>query len=82
VSQIEFRLPELGDDAGDEATVSFWYYEEGEQVAEGDDIVELVTDKATFNAPSPAAGTIVEIRAADGAKVSVGDVLAIIGTDD
>jgi len=82
MSQVEFRLPELGDDAGDEATVSFWYYEEGEEVAVDEDIVELVTDKATFNAPSPANGTIVEIRAADGAKVKVGEVLAIIEVQD
>ncbi|NQT85204.1 biotin/lipoyl-binding protein [bacterium] len=81
MSQVEFRLPELGDDAGNEATVSFWYYEEGEKVAKDEDIVELVTDKATFNAPSPAAGSIVAIRATDGAKVSVGDVLAIIETE-
>ena len=33
MSRFEIKLPELGDDAGEEATVSFWYFEEGEAVA-------------------------------------------------
>jgi pyruvate dehydrogenase E2 component (dihydrolipoamide acetyltransferase) len=78
VSQFELRLPDLGDDAGDEATVSFWYFEEGERVPKAEDIVEMVTDKATFNVPCPVGGTLVEVRAADGDKVKVGDVLGIL----
>jgi len=82
VSQLEIKLPTLGDDAGDEATVSFWYFEEEEDVPEGEDLVEMVTDKATFNVPCPAAGTLLEIRAADGAKIKVGDVLGMLETAD
>ncbi|MFP4057080.1 MAG: biotin/lipoyl-containing protein [Candidatus Brocadiia bacterium] len=83
MSRIEFRLPELGDEAGDEATVSFWYYEEGERVAEGEDLVEMVTDKATFNVPSPVKGKMLEIVVGDGEKAKVGDLLAVLeGTDD
>jgi len=80
VSSFELRLPDLGEDAGDTATLSFWYFEEGEEVAKGEDIVEMVTDKATFNVPCPVAGTLVEIRAADGARVKVGDILGVIET--
>jgi len=82
VSQFELKLPELGNDAGEEATVSFWYFEEGEQVSEGEDIVEMVTDKATFNVPCPVAGTLVEVRTPDGDKVKVGDVMAVLETED
>ena len=74
------KLPPLGTDAGEEATVSFWYYEVGEQVSEGDDVVEMVTDKATFNVPCPASGTLAEVRTEDGDAVKVGDVMAIIET--
>ncbi|NQT53299.1 hypothetical protein HQ576_14670 [bacterium] len=81
MSRTEFQLPDLGEDAPDEATVSFWYFEEGEDVAEKEDIVEMVTDKATFNVPSLVAGTLVEIRAGDGAKVKVGQVLGILETE-
>jgi len=82
VSRFELTLPELGDDAGEEATVSFWYFEEGEAVAEGEDIVEMVTDKATFNVLCPVACTLVEAVTEDGAKVKVGDVMAILETTD
>ena len=81
MSRVEFALPDLGEDAGNEATVSFWYFEEGEQVTKDEDIVEMVTDKATFNVPCPVTGKVVEIRVADGAKAKVGDVLAIIETE-
>jgi len=81
VSPFELKLPDLGEDAGDQATVSFWYFEEGETVAEGEDIVEMVTDKATFNVPCPVAGKVVEVRAHDGAKVKVGEVLGVIETE-
>ena len=81
VSRFELKLPDLGDDAGDTATVSFWYFEVGEKVPEGADIVEMVTDKATFNVPCPVAGELMEIRVRDGAKVKVGDVLGVLKTD-
>jgi len=78
VASFELKLPDLGEDAGDEATVSFWYFEEGEEVKESEDIVEMVTDKATFNVPCPVSGKLVEVRTPDGTKVKVGDVLGII----
>ncbi len=82
MSQFHLKLPELGNDAGEEATVSFWYFEDGEAVPEGEDIVEMVTDKATFNVPCPVSGTLVEVLTPDGAKVKVGDVLAVLETED
>jgi pyruvate/2-oxoglutarate dehydrogenase complex dihydrolipoamide acyltransferase (E2) component len=82
VSQHEFRLPELGEDAPDEATVSFWYFEEGEAVAKDEDLVEMLTDKATFNVPSPVSGTLTAIRVGDGEKAQVGDVLGVLATDE
>lgn len=81
MSLFELRLPDLGEDAGDEATVSFWYFEENEAVAKDEDIVEMVTDKATFNVPCPVSGTVVEVRAADGAKVKVGEILGILAVE-
>ncbi len=80
VATFEFKLPNLGEDAGDEATVSFWYAEVGEMVKEQQGIVEMMTDKATFDVPCPVAGRLVEVRVRDGAKVKVGDVLGVIET--
>jgi pyruvate dehydrogenase E2 component (dihydrolipoamide acetyltransferase) len=74
----EVKLPPLGDDAPDEAEVSFWYVEEGELIEEGDDLLEMVTDKAAFTVPSPVSGTLSEIKVNEGAKVAVGQVMAIV----
>jgi pyruvate/2-oxoglutarate dehydrogenase complex dihydrolipoamide acyltransferase (E2) component len=74
----EVRLPELGEDAGKEATVSFWYLEDGDQVKEGDDLVEMVTDKATFNVPAPFSGVLKDVATLEGDKVEVGKLMAYI----
>ncbi len=74
----EIILPELGEGIK-KATVSYWFFKPGERVGEKDDLVELTTDKATFNLPSPAAGIISEIIVPEGETVDVGAVLGIIG---
>ena len=74
----EVKLPDLGEDAGNEATVSVWYFEEGDHVGEGDDLVEMTTDKATFAVPSPKAGILAEILANEGDVIASGEVLAIL----
>jgi pyruvate dehydrogenase E2 component (dihydrolipoamide acetyltransferase) len=74
----EVKLPELGEGAGNEATVSVWYFEEGDHIEEGDDLVEMTTDKATFSVPSPKTGILAEIIADEGDVVSSGEVLAIL----
>jgi len=70
-------LPELSEGI-DKAIVSYWYFKEGEKVNEKDDLVELTTDKATFNLPSPCPGTLSEIFFHEGDTVNVGEILAII----
>ena len=74
----EVKLPDLGDDAGDEAVVSLWHFEEDDEVNEGDDLVEMTTDKATFNVPCPVSGVLSEIVAEEHETVKVGEVLAVI----
>ena len=74
----ELKLPDLGEDAGNEAVVSFWHFEEGDGVREGEDLVEMTTDKATFNVQSPKSAILMEIVADEGDTVEVGEVLAIL----
>jgi pyruvate dehydrogenase E2 component (dihydrolipoamide acetyltransferase) len=74
----EIVLPELGEDAGEEAEVSFWYVQEGEEVEEGADLVEMVTDKAAFTVPSPETGILKEIVVSEGDNVSAGQKIAVI----
>ena len=75
MAALEVNLPELGEDAGDEARVSFWYVDPGEEVEEGDDLVQMLTDKATFDVPSPAAGKVAELVAHEDQTVRVGGLL-------
>lgn len=70
-------LPELGEGI-EKATVSYWYFKEGDKINEKDDLVEITTDKATFNLPSPCPGIISEILAHEGDTVNIGEILAII----
>lgn len=70
-------LPELGEGIT-KATVVFWHTEVGDQVQEGDDVVELETDKATFNVPAPVSGVIKKIFFKEGQAVRIGEVLAIL----
>ena len=79
--RIEVTLPDLGEGAGKEATVSFWYLEVGGQVKKDEDLVEMVTDKATFNVPAPAGGTLKEVLVVEGDKVAVGAVMAVIESE-
>lgn len=70
-------LPELGEGI-EKAIVSYWYFKDGDRVSEKDDLVELTTDKATFNLPSPCSGILTEVFFHEGDTVNVGEVLAII----
>ena len=74
------ELPEMGDDAPQEAEVSFWYVSQGDEVAEGDDLVEMVTDKAAFTVTSTVAGTVKDVLVEEQAKVKVGQAIVVIET--
>ena len=74
----EIKLPELGDDANDVATVSTWLVQVGDEVNEGDELIELTTDKAAFSVPSPATGKLAEQSVQDGDEVKAGDALGVV----
>ena len=73
---VEVQLPTLGEDGPDEATISFFLVAEGTAIKKDDKLVELLTDKATFDVVSPADGTLKEIRVQEDDLVKVGQVLA------
>ena len=74
----ELKLPDLGEGLV-EGEVSRWLVPEGGVVAEGEPLVEIQTDKATVEIPSPVAGTVLMVLAAEGDVVSVGATLAVVG---
>jgi len=75
---MEFRLPELGEDAGSLAKVTFWYVSAGDAIEKDQPIVEMMTDKATFDVESPVRGRIAEILVKEDETAAVGDVLCAI----
>ncbi len=73
----EVRVPTLGESVT-EATVATWFKKPGDSVAVDEMLCELETDKVTVEVPSPIAGTLSEIVAAEGETVGVDALLAQI----
>jgi 2-oxoglutarate dehydrogenase E2 component (dihydrolipoamide succinyltransferase) len=72
---IDIHVPTLGESISD-ATIARWIKKTGDAVAADEPIVELETDKVTLEVPSPVAGKLGEIIAAEGETVEVGALLA------
>ncbi len=71
---FEFKLPDLGEGLT-EAEVVNWMVKEGDVVKEDQPLVEVLTDKAAMEIPSPKAGKIAKLHAKAGDKVKVGALL-------
>ncbi|HET8968923.1 MAG TPA: dihydrolipoamide acetyltransferase family protein, partial [Gaiellaceae bacterium] len=76
-----FKLPDLGEGLT-EGEVARWLVAEGQEIAEDDPLVEIQTDKATVEIPSPYAGTVLKILVAEGDIAPVGTELVVIGQPD
>ena len=79
---VEVKVPDPGEDGPKEASISFWMFEQGDRVSAGEELVELVTDKASYTVEAPSSGRLVEVRAGEGDTVKPGDVLAVIENDE
>src|SRR4051794_31680612 len=76
----EFKLPDLGEGLT-EGEIARWLVQEGQEIREDEPLVEIATDKTTVEIPSPAAGVVSQILAAEGDVVPVGTVIVVIGGD-
>ena len=70
-------MPQLGETVT-EGTITRWFKSVGEPVAQDEVLFEVSTDKVDTEVPSPAAGTLAEIRVSEGDTVEVGTVLAVL----
>src|SRR5262245_8476678 len=68
----DFRVPELGEGVYEAELVS-WLVKVGDTVKRGQNLMEVLTDKATMEVPAPFAGTISALHAEPGQKIKVGD---------
>ena len=71
-------MPRLSDSM-EEGTVLKWLKSVGDEVAVGDELVEIETDKANMVYEAPDAGTLTEIVADEGATLGIGEVIAKVG---
>ena len=66
----------------DEATVKTWFFEEGDAVSEGDDLVELATEDSVVTISAPATGVLAEVCFDEDDTVQRDEVLCIIDDEE
>ncbi len=71
-------MPQMGESIT-EGTITKWLKKVGDTVVRDEPIFEISTDKVDAEIPSPVSGTLTEIKAAEGATVSINTVVAVIG---
>ena len=81
MSRYVFKLPDLGEGTVSAEVVS-WHVKPGETVAEEQVLVEVMTEKAAVEVPSPVSGTVISTRGEPGEMVAVGSELIVIETGD
>jgi 2-oxoglutarate dehydrogenase E2 component (dihydrolipoamide succinyltransferase) len=74
----EVPMPQMGESIT-EGTLTKWLKKVGDTVARDEPIFEISTDKVDAEIPSPAAGTLTEIKVQEGQTVTVGSIVAVIG---
>ncbi len=74
----EIVMPQLGESVT-EGTITRWFKQVGESVAEDEPLFEVSTDKVDTEVPATQAGVLSEIRVPEGDTVDVGTVLAVMG---
>lgn len=80
MSEYVFKLPDLGEGMV-EAEIVEWHVRPGDEVNEGDLLVDVMTEKANVEVPAPVSGTLLRTSGAPGDMIAVGAELAAIETE-
>jgi 2-oxoglutarate dehydrogenase E2 component (dihydrolipoamide succinyltransferase) len=78
--RVDVVMPQMGESIA-EGTITRWMKQIGDAVSRDEPLFEISTDKVDAEIPSPAAGTLVEIKNATGETVPVNQVVAVLETD-
>jgi pyruvate dehydrogenase E2 component (dihydrolipoamide acetyltransferase) len=78
IMPYEFKFPDIGEGLT-EGEIVRWLVKEGDEIKEGQPLVEVETDKALAEIPSPRSGVILKILAKEKEIVKVGQVIVIFG---
>lgn len=76
---VDVKVPELGENV-QEAVIVAWHKQLGDAVAQGEPLLEVMTDKVNVEVECPANGTLRELRANPDDMVKIGAVIATIET--
>ncbi|MDP2785236.1 MAG: 2-oxoglutarate dehydrogenase complex dihydrolipoyllysine-residue succinyltransferase [Sulfurimicrobium sp.] len=77
---IEIKVPALSESVT-EGTLLTWHKQEGEAVSQGENLIDLETDKVVLELPAPRAGVLSKIVKHNGEVVRPGEVLALLDTE-
>ena len=77
--RIDVTMPQMGESIA-EGTITRWIKQEGDPVQKDEPLFEISTDKVDAEIPSPAEGTLVAIRHAEGETVAVNEVVGVLDT--
>src|SRR6476661_2034548 len=80
MARYEFKLPDIGEGIA-EAEIVAWHVKIGDEIAEDQQIADMMTDKATVEMESPVAGKVLELAGEVGDQIPIGSVLAVIETE-
>jgi 2-oxoisovalerate dehydrogenase E2 component (dihydrolipoyl transacylase) len=75
-----FKLPDIGEGIA-ESEIANWHVKVGDVIKEEQPLVDMLTEKAAVELPSPVSGKVVELKGNPGDKIPVGGALAVIETD-
>ena len=75
-----FKLPDIGEGVV-EGEIVAWHVKVGDSIKEDDQIVDIMTDKATVTIPSPTGGIVTELSGEVGDMIAVGSALVTFSTD-
>ena len=78
---VEVALKGLGAKV-DEGTIKTWFYEEGDTVSEGEDLVELTSEEGTVMIQAPSSGVLAEVYYDEGETVANGEILCTIDDEE
>lgn len=75
--KMTIKMPRVGETV-DEVYLVNWHKKVGDEISIGDNLMDVETDKATVEVPSPIAGRIVETFFTDGDEIKTGAPIAIV----
>ena len=76
---VEVKVPQLSESVS-EATLITWHKRVGDAVREGENLIDVETDKVVLELPASKSGVLSKIIKPDGAKVGSNEIIALIDT--